>query len=117
MLSQVTTKSFNVYLNNDAIVSAKCRSTGRFVKRVIAQVELNAELKQRANIKNRLTVLQAHNIKQAARMKDRLNMQAKNNVNKAINSSLTEKTKVQIQASIAKVAMLGVITLTAFNMA
>lgn len=117
MLSQVTTKSFNVFLNNGIIVSAKCRATGRFVKRAIAQLELNAELKQRANLKNRLTVLQAHNIKQAARMKDRLNMQAKNNVNKAINSSLFEKTKVQLQASIAKVAMLGMITLSAFNIA
>lgn len=43
MLSQVTTKSFNVYLNNDAIVSAKCRTTGRFVKRAIAQVEYDLE--------------------------------------------------------------------------
>lgn len=117
MLSQVTTKSFNVYLNNGAIVSAKCRSTGRFVKRAVAQVELKEELKQRANIKNRLTALQAHNIKQAARMKDRLNMQAKNNVKNVINSSLVEKTKVQLQASIAKVAMLGMITLSAFNIA
>lgn len=117
MLSQITTKSFNVYLNNDAIVSAKCRSTGRFVKREVAQLELNAELKQRASLKNRLTVLQAHNIKQAARMKDRLNMQAKNNVKTAINSSLVEKAKLQIQASIAKVAMLGMITLSAFNIA
>lgn len=117
MLSQVTTKSFNVYLNNGVIVSAKCRSTGRFVKRAMAQVELKVELKQRANLKNRLTVLQAHNIKQAARMKDRLNMQAKNNVKTAINSSLVEKTKVQLQASIAKVAMLGVVTLSAFNIA
>lgn len=117
MLSQVTTKSFNVFLNNDAIVSAKCRATGRFVKRVAAQLELNAELKQRANIKNRLTVLQAHNIKQAARMKDRLNMQAKNNVKNAIDSSLVEKTKVQLRASIAKMAMLGMITLSAFNFA
>lgn len=123
MLSQITTKSFNVFLNNDIIVSAKCRSTGRFVKRAVAQLELNAELKQRANIKqraklkNRLTVLQAHNIKQAVRMKDRLNMQAKNNVKVAINSSLVEKTKVQLQASIAKVALLGMITLSAFNFA
>ncbi len=117
MLSQVTTKSFNVFLNNGIVVSAKCRSTGRFVKRAVAQLELNAELKQRANIKNRLTVLQSHNIKQAARMKDRLNMQAKNNVKTAINSSLVEKTKVQLQASIAKVAMIGMITLSAFNFA
>lgn len=117
MLSQVTTNSFNVYLNNGVIVSAKCRATGRFVKRAVAQLELNAELKQRANMKNRLTVLQAHNIKQAARMKDRLNMQAKNNVNKAINSSLVEKTKVQLQASTAKIALLGMITLSAFNIA
>lgn len=117
MLAQITTKSFNVFLNNNAIVSAKCRSTGRFVKRAVAQLELNAELKQRANIKNRLTVLQAHNIKQAARMQDRLTMQAKNNVKNAINSSLVEKTKVQLQASIAKVAMLGMITLSAFNFA
>lgn len=43
MLSQVTTKSFNVYLNNNVIVSAKCRTTGRFVKRVIAQVEYDLE--------------------------------------------------------------------------
>lgn len=117
MLSQVTTKSFNVYLKDNTIVSAKCRTTGRFVKRAIAQVELNAELKVRAKIKSRVTVLQAHNIKQAARMKDRLNMQAKNNVNAAINSSLVEKAKVQLQASIAKVAMLGMITLSVFNMA
>lgn len=117
MLSQITTKSFNVFLNNNVIVSAKCRTTGRFVKRAVAQLELNAELKQRANMKNRLTVLQAHNIKQAARMKDRLNMQAKNNVKTAINSSLVEKTKVQLQASIAKVAMIGMITLSAFNFA
>lgn len=117
MLSQVTTKSFNVFLNNGVIVSAKCRTTGRFVKRAIAQVELNVELKQRANIEQRLTMLQAHNKKQAARMKDRLNMQAKSNVKAAINSSLVEKTKVQLQASIAKVAMLGMITLSAFNIA
>lgn len=116
MLSQVTTKSFNVFLNNDIIVSAKCRATGRFVKRAIAQVELNAELKQRAN-KQHLTALQTHNIKQAARMKDRLNMQAKSNVKTAINNSLVEKAKLQVQASIAKVAMLGMITLTAFNFA
>lgn len=117
MLSQATTKSFNVFLNNGVIVSAKCRSTGRFVKRSIAQIELNVELKARANIKNRVTMLQAHNIKQASRMKDRLNMQAKNNVKKAINSSIVEKTKVQLQASIAKIAMLGMITLSAFNIA
>lgn len=43
MLSQVTTKSFNVFLNNGAIVSAKCRATGRFVKRVVAQVEYDLE--------------------------------------------------------------------------
>lgn len=117
MLNQITTKSFNVYLNNGVIVSAKCRSTGRFVKRTVAQLELNAELKQRAKLNNRVTTLQAHNIKQAARMKDRLNMQAKNNVKSAINSSLVEKTKVQLQASIAKVVMLGMITLSAFNIA
>ena len=68
MLNQVTTKSYNVFLNNDAIVSAKCRKTGRFVKRTIAQVELNEELKARAELNNRITMLQAHNIKQAARM-------------------------------------------------
>lgn len=117
MLSQVTTKSFNVYLNNDVIVSAKCRSTGRFVKRAVAQLELNTELKVRANIEQRVTMLQAHNIKQAARMKDRLNMKAKNNVKAAINRSLVEQTKVQLQASIAKVALLGMITLSAFNFA
>ena len=117
MLAQITTKSFNVYLNNDIIVSAKCRSTGRFVKRAVAQLELNAELKARTNNEQRVTVLQAHNIKQKARMKDRLNMQAKNNVKAATNSSLVEKTKVQLQASIAKVAMLGMITLSAFNFA
>ena len=117
MLNQITTKSFNVFLNNGAIVSAKCRATGRFVKRAIAQVELNEELKVRAKLNNRVTMLQAHNIKQAARMKDRLNIQAKQNVNKVINSSLVEKTKVQLQASIAKVAMLGMITLSAFNFA
>lgn len=117
MLSQITTKSFNVFLSNGVIVSAKCRATGRFVKRALAQLELNAELKQRANIKNRLTVLQAHNIKQAARMQDRLNMQAKNNIKTAINNSLVEKAKLQLQASIAKIAMLGMITLSAFNIA
>lgn len=117
MLSQITTKSFNVYLNNGVIVSAKCRSTGRFVKRAIAQVELKAELKQRANIKNRLTTLQAHNIKQAARMKDRLNMQAIVNVKTAIEQSMVDKAKLQVQASIAKVTMLGVIALSMFNVA
>lgn len=117
MLSQITTKSFNVFLRNGAIVSAKCRSTGRFVKRAIAQVELNAELKARNELDDRLTMLQAHNIKQAARMKDRLNMQAKNNVKSAINNSIVEKAKVQLQASIAKVVMLGMITLSAFNIA
>lgn len=117
MLNQITTKSFNVYLNNDIIVSAKCRTTGRFVKRAIAQVELSAELKARAELNNRVTMLQAHNIKQATRMKDHLNIQAKQNVNKTINSSLVEKTKLQLQASIAKVAMLGMITLSAFNLA
>lgn len=43
MLSQVTTKSFNVFLNNGVIVSAKCRTTGRFVKRAMAQVEYDLE--------------------------------------------------------------------------
>lgn len=43
MLSQVTTKSFNVFLNNGIIVSAKCRSTGRFVKRAVAQLEYDSE--------------------------------------------------------------------------
>ena len=43
MLAQITTKSFNVYLNNGAIVSAKCRSTGRFVKRAVAQNEYDLE--------------------------------------------------------------------------
>lgn len=117
MLAQITTNSFNVFLNNDVIVSAKCRSTGRFVKRVVAQLELDVELKERANNGQRVTMLQAHNNKQAARMKDRLNMQAKNNVKSAINSSLVEKAKLQVQASIAKVAMLGMITLSAFNIA
>lgn len=117
MSSQITTKSFNVYLNNDAIVSAKCRATGRFVKRAVAQLELNAELKARTSNEQRVTMLQAHNIKQAARMQDRLNMQTKNNVKAAINSSLVEKAKLQLQASIAKVAMLGMITLSAFNIA
>lgn len=117
MLTQITTKSFNVFLNNGVIVSAKCRTTGRFVKRVLAQVELDAELKARTNIEQRVTMLQVHNIKQAARMKDRLTMQAKNNVKAAINSSLVEKAKLQVQASIAKVAMLGMITLSAFNIA
>lgn len=117
MLSQITTKSFNVYLNNGAIVSAKCRATGRFVKRAIAQLELDAELKERDNIEQRVNMLQVHNNKQNARMKDRLNMQAKNNVKNAINSSLVEKAKLQVQASIAKVAMLGMITLSAFNIA
>lgn len=115
MLSQITTKSFNVFLNNDIIVSAKCRTTGRFVKRAIAQIELNVELKARSGIEQRITMLQAHNIKQAARMKARLNMQAISNVKTVINSSLVEKAKVQLQASIAKVAMLGMITLSAFN--
>lgn len=117
MLSQITTKSFNVYLKDDVIVSAKCRTTGRFVKRVIAQVELNAELKARSELNNRVTMLQANNIKQASRMKERLNMQAKCNVKNAINSSLVEKAKVQLQASIAKIAMLGMITLSVFNFA
>ena len=117
MLNQITTKSFNVYLSNGVIVSAKCRTTGRFVKRAAAKLELNAELKARSELNNRVTMLQAHNIKQTERMKDRLNMQAKNNVKTAINSSLVEKSKVQLQASIAKVAMLGMITLSAFNIA
>ena len=117
MLSQVTTKSFNVYLNNDVIVSAKCRSTGRFVKRAVAQVELNAELKQR-NEPHAYDVFIAQTKQRSAEHFKSLNRDwATENVNKAINSSLVEKTKVQLQASIAKVAMLGMITLSVFNMA
>lgn len=117
MLSQITTKSFNVYLNNDSIVSAKCRSIGRFVKRAIAQVELNAELKAR-NEAHAYDVF-IDQVKQChtAFTKARLNAAATENVNNAITSSLVEKAKVQMQASIAKVAMLGVITLSAFNFA
>lgn len=117
MLSQITTKSFNVYLNDDVIVSAKCRVTGRFVKRVIAQVELNAELKVRNESHAYDVFIEQTKQRHAAFTKARLNAVAAENVNKAINSSLVEKTKVQLQASIAKVAMLGMITLSAFNFA
>lgn len=117
MLSQITTKSFNVYLNNDVIVSAKCRTTGRFVKRAIAQVELNAELKARTETHAYDVLIDQVKQRHAAFTKARLNAVATENVNKAINSSLVEKAKVQLQASIAKVAMLGMITLSAFNIA
>ena len=115
MLSQVTTKSFNVYLNNDAIVSAKCRSTGQFVKRAVAQLELNAELKARTEPHAYDVFIAEAKQRHAAFTKARLNAVATEKVNKAINSSTVEKTKVQLQASIAKVAMLGMITLSAFN--
>lgn len=117
MLAQITTKSFNVFLNNGAIVSAKCRSTGRFVKRAIAQLELNAELKARAEAMNTVSFIDQVKQSHVAFTKARLNAVATENVNKVINSSLVEKTKVQIQTSIAKIAMLGMITLSAFNIA
>lgn len=117
MLSQITTKSFNVYLNNGVIVSAKCRTTGRFVKRAIAQLELNAELKARSEPHAYDVFIDQAKKSHVAFNKARLNTIATENVNKAINSSLVEKTKVQMQASIAKVAMLGMITLSAFNFA
>lgn len=117
MLSQVTTKSFNVYLKDDAIVSAKCRTTGRFVKRAIAQVELDVELKAR-NEPHAYDVFTAQTKKRSVEHFKALNQEwATENVKNAINSSLVEKTKVQLQASIAKFAMLGMITLAAFNMA
>ena len=117
MLSQITTKSFNVYLNNDSIVSAKCRLTGRFVKRVTAQFELDAELKARSET-HAYDVFIAQTKKRSIEHFKALNQDwATANVNKAINSSLVEKAKVQLQASIAKVAMLGMITLSAFNFA
>ena len=115
MLSQVTTNSFNVYLNNDAIVSAKCRATGRFVKRAVAQLELNAELKARAEPHAYDVFIDQVKQSHIAFTKARLNAVATENVNKVINSSLVEKTKIQLQASIVKVAMLGMITLSAFN--
>lgn len=117
MLSQITTKSFNVYLNNDVIVSAKCRSTGRFVKRAIAQFELDAELKARSET-HAYDVFIEQTKKRSTEHFKALNQDwATENVNKAINSSLVEKAKVQLQASIAKVAMLGMITLSVFNFA
>lgn len=115
MFAQITTKSFNVYLKNGVIISAKCRSTGRFVKRVIAQVELNAELKARAALEKRISFIEEAKQRHADFTKARLNAVATENVNKAINRSLVEKTKVQIKASIAKFAMLGMITLSIFN--
>lgn len=117
MFSQITTKSFNVYLNDDAIVSAKCRVTGRFVKRVIAQVELNAELKARNEPHAYDVFIEQTKQRHAAFTKARLNAAATENVNKAISNSLVKKAKVQLQASIAKVTMLGMITLSVFNMA
>lgn len=117
MLSQITTKSFNVYLKDNTIVSAKCRTTGRFVKRAIAQVELNAELKARNEAMNSISFIDQVKQRHEAFNKARLNAAATENVNNAINSSLVEKAKVQMQASIAKVAMLGMITLSAFNFA
>ena len=117
MLSQITTKSFNVYLNDGAIVSAKCRITGRFVKRAIAQVELNAELKARSELHAYDVFIDQVKQRHEAFTKARLNAAAVENVNKAINSSLVEKTKLQLQASIAKLAMLSMITLSAFNFA
>jgi len=117
MLSQFTTKSFNVFLKDNVIVSAKCRTTGRFVKRAIAQVELDAELKARAE-PHAYDVFITQTKKRSTEHFKALNQDwATENVNKAINSSLMEKAKVQMQASIAKVAMLGMITLSAFNFA
>lgn len=116
MLAQITTKSFNVYLNNGVIVSAKCRITGRFVKRAIAQVELNAELKARAALEKRISFIEEAKQRHATFNKARLNNQAKCNASKAINNSLVEKAKLQLQASIAKAAMLVMITLSIFNM-
>lgn len=117
MLAQITTKSFNVYLKDNTIVSAKCRSTGRFVKRAIAQVELQAELKARSELHAYDVFIDQVKQRHAAFNKARLNAAATENVNKAINSSLVKKAKVQMQASIAKVAMLGMITLSVFNFA
>lgn len=117
MLSQITTKSLNVYLNNNTITLAKCRVTGRFVKHAIAQVELNAELKARSEATNSISFVEQAKKRHAAFTKSRLNTVAIENVNKAINNSLVEKAKIQLQASIAKVAMLGMITLSAFNFA
>lgn len=117
MLYQITTKSFNVYLKDNAVVSAKCRTTGRFVKRVIAQVELNDELKSR-NEPHAYDVFITQAKKRSAEHFKALNRDwATENVKKAINNSLVEKAKVQLQASVAKVAMLGMITLSVFNMA
>ena len=115
MLSQLTTKSFNVYLNNDAIVSAKCRSTGRFVKRAIAQVELNAELKARTEPHAYDVFIDQAKKQHVAFTKARLNAAATENANKAINSSIVEKTKVQLQASIAKVALLGILAMSVLS--
>ena len=117
MLSQVTTKSFNIYLKDNVIVSAKCRTTGRFVKRAIAQVELDAELKARNEAMNSISFIDQVKQRHAAFTKARLNAAATENVSNAINSSLVEKTKLQLQASIAKFAMLGMAALTAFNIA
>lgn len=117
MLSQITTKSFNVYLNNNTITLAKCRVTGRFVKRAIAQVELDAELKARSEATNSISFVEQAKKRHAEFTKSRLNAVAIENVNKAINNSLAEKAKIQLQASLAKVAMLGMITLSAFNFA
>lgn len=115
MLSQVTTKSYNVFLKDGAIVSAKCRTTGRFVKRALAQVELNAELKAHAALETRISFIEDVKQRHAAFTKARLNMKATDNINAAMNKSLVEKAKLQLQASVAKVAMLGMITLSAFN--
>lgn len=117
MLAQITTKSFNVYLKDNTIVSAKCRTTGRFVKCAIAQVELQAELKARAE-PHAYDVFIEQTKKRSTEHFKALNQEwATENVNNAINSSLVEKARVQLQASIAKVAMLDMITLSAFNFA
>lgn len=111
MLSQITTKSFNVYLNNDVIVSAKCRTTGRFVKRVIAQLELNAELKARSELNNRISKIKKAQKKETIKM-------LRDNVEKEYQKkSFKEKVKLALIPSVAKVAVLGVITLSAFNFA
>ena len=100
MLSQITTKSYNVYLKDNAIVSAKCRSTGRFVKRAIAQVELNAELKARAEIEHRINKIKKAQKKETIKM-------LRDNVEKEYQSKpLKEKIKLSLQPSLAKAALL-----------
>lgn len=109
MLSQITTKSFNVFLNNGVIVSAKCRSTGRFVKRVAAQIELNAELKARSEIEQRI-----NNIKKAQK-KSHIKM-LRDNVEKEYQAKpIKEKVKLNIQPTLAKIALLVVLALSVFS--